>query len=38
MQGEDWMLVLQYSGFLLVFVLVCGFFSTRAFQIYQRAS
>jgi ABC-2 type transport system permease protein len=38
MQGDDWMLVLQYSGFLLVFVLVCGFFSTRAFQVYQRAS
>jgi ABC-2 type transport system permease protein len=38
MQGEDWMMVLQYSGFLLVFVLVCGFFATRAFRVYQRAS
>lgn len=38
MLGEDWMLVLQYSGLLLAFVLVCGYFATMAFRVYQRAA
>ena len=38
MLGEDWMLVLQYSGLLLAFVLVCSYFATLAFRVYQRAS
>jgi ABC-2 type transport system permease protein len=38
MQGEEWLLVLQYTGLLLAFVVVCAFFSTRAFRLYQRAT
>jgi ABC-2 type transport system permease protein len=38
MQGEEWMLVVQYSAYLIAFVIVCGFFATRAFRVYQRAS
>jgi ABC-2 type transport system permease protein len=38
MLGEDWMLVLQYSGLLLAFVLICSYFATLAFRVYQRAS
>ena len=38
MQGEEWLQVLQYTAFLLVFVVICGFFSTRAFRVYQRAA
>jgi ABC-2 type transport system permease protein len=38
MMGEDWLLVLQYTGLLLGFVIVCAFFSTRAFRVYQRAT
>lgn len=38
MQGGDWADVGQYILFLLAFVVVCGFFATRAFRVYQRAA
>jgi ABC-2 type transport system permease protein len=38
MQGDEWMLVAQYTLYLLAFVIVCGFFATRAFRVYQRAA
>ncbi len=38
MQGDEWMLVVQYTLYLLVFVIVCSFFATRAFRVYQRSA
>ncbi len=38
MQGDDWLIVAQYTALLLAFVVVCSFFATRAFRVYQRAA
>jgi ABC-2 type transport system permease protein len=38
MQGEEWMMVLQYGVLLLGFVLICSYFSTQAFRVYQRTT
>lgn len=38
MLGQNWLSVGLQTGLLLVFVLICGIFATRAFRVYQRAS
>ena len=38
MQGEEWLMVLQYTAMLLGFVVLCAYFSTRAFRVYQRTT